>query len=613
MSLFWSLCALFAGPLLLPLLRRQPALVAALDGAVVVSILGLVGLHVLPHSIAARGWPALALALLGSLLPSLMHGPNEHCQPGRGGGRLLLLLAVLALGLHAILDGLAVGLAPDSSEPLALAVILHRVSEGLGIWWLLGSQSPRHWRLAALLGMAGLTLLGSYGGHIVDLAGPSLELLQAGMAGSLLHVLMRHAAPPGLRAAGWPSAAGALAGGALLAFLDLGEAAHGHPHALVADHGPVAMRALASQVAPWQLAALALTGLAHALAPQLGPWTRRPGGAWRLALTGAMAGLSTAICSCGVLPLYRLARRRGGQDAASWAFLMAAPTYGLAPLLLTWSLWGPWLALWQGLATLVLATLLGRLLGPPGAPLAPPGVLAQRLAGDWLPSSLTTGPVVACQPSTAGLAARLQDGWHYACGEVLDHAAPWLLAGLAVAALLETSFEPAWLRPLAATGGDVPLLLLCAAPFYISSSAATLVATVLHAQGASLSACLGFMLVGPATSLTTAAFLNHEQGRKRGWIYSAWVLLGALLSSLLGGRLLPLAAPPLASLSASAPMAAWPQLLLAALLVASLWRQGLRPFLGRIALPNTQGRHSHHHEHSPTDLSPIVAAAPGRG
>ena len=117
---------------------RARRTVAAVDAFALVGVAGLVLVHILPQSFELAGWWVLPVAVLGAVGPGLLCGTRLFS--GRESRVVALPLALLAIALHALLDGVAIasdeaGAAHGSSE-LALAVVLHRVPVGLGIWWL---------------------------------------------------------------------------------------------------------------------------------------------------------------------------------------------------------------------------------------------------------------------------------------------------------------------------------------------------------------------------------------------------------------------------------------------------------------------------------------------
>ena len=103
-----------------------------------------------------------------------------------------LVVGLSGLLLHALLEGTA--LAPGSEAiaiAFALAVIVHRIPVGLVIWWLI---RPRYGASAASTGV-GLVVLATLVGYGVGAEllggarGPGIELYQAFVSGSLVHVV----------------------------------------------------------------------------------------------------------------------------------------------------------------------------------------------------------------------------------------------------------------------------------------------------------------------------------------------------------------------------------------------------------------------------------------
>lgn len=186
-----TLAALACGPLLYQYARSRVALLAFLDGFMLVSIAGLVLLEAVPGTFSAGGaWSALFI-LLGLLGPSaLEHGLTRAREKAH---LLALLLAILGLMIHSLGDGVVLSQGGDAHAMLALplAVAVHSVPVGLAVWWLLypvfGAAPP----LAAIVGMAGGTIAGflfgpELGAH---LGSSGWAWFQALVAGSILHVV----------------------------------------------------------------------------------------------------------------------------------------------------------------------------------------------------------------------------------------------------------------------------------------------------------------------------------------------------------------------------------------------------------------------------------------
>lgn len=207
-----AILGLCVGPLLFGLLHRSEKPQLVVDGFVLVAVVGLVMLHVLPEAVDVAGVWALVAAGIGLVLPLLAEKIRAMSHDASHG--IVLAVAFVGLTLHASLDG--VGLA--SSDGLALAVVLHRIPVGLGVWWLVRPQFGRRWAIAVLAVLCVATVVGwSMQAAIVAPGGIVwIQVVQALVAGSLLHVILHqsigfhdHAhAATGWR---WPGTIGAVA------------------------------------------------------------------------------------------------------------------------------------------------------------------------------------------------------------------------------------------------------------------------------------------------------------------------------------------------------------------------------------------------------------------
>jgi hypothetical protein len=265
--LLLSFAALAMGPLLLRFGGAARWLPSFLDGFVLVTLVGLVFAHVLPHSLELGGWVSLPLLAAGAALPGLV----ERVPAVRTPALRVVTWAFVLVGIavHAFLDGTVLIEGPNGDAVerlLGVGVVLHRLPVGLAIWWLV---KPRYglWGAAVVcVLLVVFSSLGLFAGapFVAGLAGRSLAWFQAFVAGGLLHVAMHGGAAP---LAGTHRAAGigALLGLVLLVVLTVMHAKH-------AGEGPDAEEAfvgLAFAMAPALLASLALAASLHLVAPVL--------------------------------------------------------------------------------------------------------------------------------------------------------------------------------------------------------------------------------------------------------------------------------------------------------------------------------------------------------
>jgi uncharacterized membrane protein YraQ (UPF0718 family) len=578
-ALLASLIALVIGPLVFER-TRGPWALAALDAFALVAVGGLVSAHILPQCFAVAGWWAAPVVLLGLFGPGLLCGSRLLASSG---ARITLPLALMGIALHALLDGVALRAAPPEVSALALAIVLHRVSDGLGIWWL---ARPAYGRRTALVLLGTLAVATVVGYATPWIAGSSshlwFALLQALIAGSLLHVILRH--PPsaprenGANARGTALASGT--GGLLgLGLVLLLERIVGDDGTHVHESGGLFVE-LALQSAPALLAAYVAVALLHALEIDLRRLLGR-GSAFVQTLRGTLVGLPMPICSCGVIPLYRSLVQRGVPVRAALAFLVSAPEISVTALFLSVSLLGVEITATRALAAFVLALAVGSIVG------------ARARSAPVAPESDGARP-------KAPLRARIGGGLRYGFGDMVDATAPWILVGLGVAAILEPLLSAEGLAGMA-PALEVPLLALIGMPLYVCASGSTPLAAVLIAKGVSPGAAIAFLLTGPATNITTFGVLSRLHSRSTALAFGAItagaaILLGWGANALLAGGA---AALPIDMHAHGAgPIEIASALVLLALVVASVLRQGTRRFVGQVTAPHGAESHAHHdHDH----------------
>jgi uncharacterized membrane protein YraQ (UPF0718 family)/zinc transporter ZupT len=624
--LLLSIVALGIGPGIVALAGSRSWVLALVDGFVIVTIGGIALIHILPHALLSCGAWAFVGAAAGLLGPMLLEKKKHAHHDDIGGGDLAkhrpaMALALLGIAMHAFLDGSVFaehgeghGHEHGSTELLGLAVVLHRIPEGLAIWWLLRPRrSDAKAAILALGLVAAATLLGSrFGDELVHGARASVfSFVQAVVAGSLLHVVIHHAppsvawhhhhhhaaairrrsiAPPAhepddaarIRAAYASLAAdpdphhdrgvqlapalGALTGVALLLFVSTS-----HPTAQRIAHeiamGPTFLT-LALESAPALVIAYVASGLVHAFLPRSVVRWLSSGGAFSQSLRGLLVGPLLPVCSCGVLPLYRTMLARGAPRAAALTLLVAAPELGLATFLVSWTLLGGTMTVVRGIAAVLTAvavgygvTLLGRRPVRDTAPVPAPSIMP--------PQSWTK---------------RLWSGVRYGLGDTVDHTTPWIMVGLAIAAFAEPLIDGDTAFGVAPSL-EVILFAVLGIPMYVCASGATpLVAVLLH-KGVSPGAAIAFLLTGPATNLTTFGVLRSLHGKRLASLFAAAMVIVPTLIGCLVNVVLPRERPESLHTAAHSPATTLEilSLVLLGLLVAiSLVRHGPRHMVAQL-------------------------------
>jgi hypothetical protein len=203
------------------------------------------------------------------------------------------------------------------------------------------------------------------------------------------------------------------------------------------------------------------------------------------------------------------------------------------------------------------------------------------------------------QPAAGGLRTRLRSALVSGTGEVVDHAAPWIILGLAVAALVSP-----WLTggSLAGLPSPVAILLFAALgfPTYVCAASATPLVATLPAAGLTPGAGIAFLITGPATNLSTLGVLSRLHGRRAVVAFASTLVAIAVTAGLTIDMLFSaLDVPTLAELTEETPSSVQVLSLagLTAFFGASVTRRGIRRFVGEIR-EGLGSKHDHEHAHA---------------
>ncbi len=199
--LLLSNLALLAGPFLIALASRRPAARDGLEGFILITLAGIICLHIAPEAWRVAGFAAVVTGLLGLVFPALLESLFRSALSRAH----LVVLALAATGIvvHAVLDGIALlplvsgaglehaGTAGSENRALAIGVIIHRLPVGMAIWWVLRPQFGTTIAVATFAVVIITTVFGYLLGEEVFAAADwSLALFQAFVAGSLVHVAL---------------------------------------------------------------------------------------------------------------------------------------------------------------------------------------------------------------------------------------------------------------------------------------------------------------------------------------------------------------------------------------------------------------------------------------
>ncbi len=247
----------------------------------------------------------------------------------------------------------------------------------------------------------------------------------------------------------------------------------------------------------------------------------------------ALLGIPIPLCSCGVLPAAASLKKQGANNGATTAFLISTPESGVDSIAITYALLDPIMTVARPVAAFVSAITAGL-----SENLLSRGRRDKALAPDL------TCPVDACCDGEEcspqehkrhhTLLDRVSAGFKFAFTDVWGDLATWFFLGLLLAGVITTLIpEDMISRYLGGGLHSMLFMLVLGIPLYICATASTPVAAALVLKGVSPGAALVFLLVGPATNVTSLTVLFGILGKRATAIYLSSIALLAVTFGLL--------------------------------------------------------------------------------
>lgn len=265
----------------------------------------------------------------------------------------------------------------------------------------------------------------------------------------------------------------------------------------------------------------------------------------------ALFGAPLPLCSCGVLPAAIGLHRAGASKEATVSFLISTPETSVDSVAVTWALMGPVMAVFRPVAALTSAMVTGLMTAmvKEAAPVSDEAVhsccatapvveeAASSCCASKPASHCETEPTASCcdgeAPTETSTPSRSMQALRYAGADLLDDISMWLAIGIVIAGVMLTFIPPDW---LAQWGGGLTamlIMLVVGIPMYICAVASTPVAAGLLLAGVSPGAVLVFLLVGPATNVSSFALVRKELGGAVTAVYFTGIAVVSLAMGLL--------------------------------------------------------------------------------
>jgi len=239
----------------------------------------------------------------------------------------------------------------------------------------------------------------------------------------------------------------------------------------------------------------------------------------RSVLKSALLGIPIPLCSCGVLPAAVSLKKQGANSGATTAFLISTPESGVDSIAISYALLDPIMTIARPVSAFITAILAG----------ITENLFHKRTKQDQGRPDLTC-PVdaccdgVNCDPTAHkhhhNFWDKIRVGVRHAFTDVWADIVGWFFLGLLLAGLIMSVF-PQGIVDKYLGGGiySMLIMLVIGIPIYICATASTPIAAAMIMKGVSPGAALVFLLVGPATNVTSLTVLLGILGKRATAIY----------------------------------------------------------------------------------------------
>jgi uncharacterized membrane protein YraQ (UPF0718 family) len=250
-------------------------------------------------------------------------------------------------------------------------------------------------------------------------------------------------------------------------------------------------------------------------------------------IKAALFGIPIPLCSCGVLPAAASLKKQGANNGATTAFLISTPESGVDSIAITYALLDPIMTVARPVAAFMTAVAAG----------FTENLMQNQKEEDWKQIIDRSCPIDKCCDGNScppeehakhhSFSEKLWSGLKFAVDDLWGDLAGWFLAGLLLAGVI-AAVIPNEVMTSYLGGGlhSMLIMLIVGIPMYICATASTPVAAALILKGVSPGAALVFLLVGPATNVTSLSVLFGLLGKRATVIYLVMLSFFAVLSGL---------------------------------------------------------------------------------
>lgn len=242
-------------------------------------------------------------------------------------------------------------------------------------------------------------------------------------------------------------------------------------------------------------------------------------GRFKSVLKAALFGIPIPLCSCGVLPAAASLKKQGANNGATTAFLISTPESGIDSISISYALLDPIMTIARPLAAFLTAMFAGsieNLMNPP----VYNGAL--KVDNSCPVDNCCSGDDCSAEEHTNhhSFWQKIKAGMLYAKDELWGDLVGWFFVGVLAAGLITVLVPDETISTYLGGGfSSMLFMLVFGIPLYICATSSTPIAAALILKGVSPGAALVFLLVGPATNITSMSVLLGILGKRATAVY----------------------------------------------------------------------------------------------
>ena len=245
----------------------------------------------------------------------------------------------------------------------------------------------------------------------------------------------------------------------------------------------------------------------------------------------SLIGVPLPLCSCGVIPTALELKKDGASNSSVSSFLISTPQTGIDSIAATYSLMGPFMAIYRPIAAF-LAGIFGGIFVKIFN--TKKEIITEEANNDEDCCSCEEDHCSAPETSKTGF-KRFLSLFTYAYGGFLDEISKDFLIGIVIAAFISAFLPPGIFVDAGLDHGILAMLImvLIGLPMYVCSTSSIPIAISLILKGLSPGAAFVFLFAGPVTNAASITVLKKSLGKKTTILYIVSVIISSILLGLL--------------------------------------------------------------------------------